>query len=168
MNKNVFINRVSILRDSMIRVSLRLLGNEEDAEDVVQEVFLKLWTIREQLSDIENVEGYVTQMTKNLSLDKLRVKKQNEDITESVVNHSGTDLEKELENSEQVDRIGIIIETLPTLQQMIIKMHDIEELENEEIAKITGTSVSAIRMNLSRARKKVREIYLKQMEYENR
>lgn len=53
-----------------------------------------------------------------------------------------------------------IINSLPTLQRMIIRMKDIEEYETEEIAEITGCNAEAIRSNLSRARKKVRDIYL--------
>ncbi len=166
MNRNIFIKRISGLRNNMLQVASRLLKNEEDAEDIVQEVFLKLWTIRDRLSDIENVEGYITQMTKNLSLDKLRLKRQTEDITGT--NTSSQSLEKQLENRETVNLIGVIIDNLPTLQKMIIKMHDMEEYETEEIAKITGASVGAIRMNLSRARKKVRDVYLKHLNYEKR
>ena len=54
-----------------------------------------------------------------------------------------------------------IIEKLPELQKAIIRMKDIEEYEVEEIAEITGTKLEAVRMNLSRARKKVREEYIK-------
>ena len=55
------------------RVSLRLLGNVEDAEDMVQEVFLKLWDRRDALPDVQNVEAYCVTLTKNMCIDRLRL-----------------------------------------------------------------------------------------------
>ncbi len=68
-----------------------------------------------------------------------------------------------LHQIEQKDSVGIIkkiIETLPGLQRMIIYMRDVEGYELEEIAQITGTDYNAVKANLSRARKKVREKFL--------
>ncbi len=168
MSRKFFIKNISVLRKTMLLVASRFLTKEEDAEDVVQEVLLKLWTMKDRLSDIENIEGYATQMTKNLSLDRLRLQKHTEDITDSISFNYSTGIEKQLEHREAIDVIEVIIERLPTLQQMIIKMHDIEEYDTLEIAKITGSSADAIRMNLSRARKKVREMYLYYLNHEKR
>jgi RNA polymerase sigma-70 factor (ECF subfamily) len=66
-----------------------------------------------------------------------------------------------LERKNTQDLLQKIIKNLPTLQQAIIKMKDIEEYEVEEIAEITGTKIDAVRVNLSRARKKVRDEYIK-------
>jgi len=66
-----------------------------------------------------------------------------------------------LERKNTNEILRKIIERLPPLQQATIKMKDIEEFEVEEIAEITGTTVDAVRVNLSRARKKVREEYIK-------
>ena len=60
------------------------------------------------------------------------------------------------------------IDSLPTLQRTIIQMKDVQEYETEEIAEITGCSAEAIRSNLSRARKKVRDIYLQTIQEEKR
>ena len=69
--------------------------------------------------------------------------------------------ERVLEGNDEIRLMREIISSLPTLQQTIIRMKDIEEYETEEIAQITGCSSESIRSNLSRARKKVRDIYLK-------
>ncbi|GHT26780.1 hypothetical protein AGMMS4957_22200 [Bacteroidia bacterium] len=61
-----------------------------------------------------------------------------------------------------------IIEHLPELQRQIIRMRDVEGYELQEIADITATQITAVTVNLSRARKKVRETYLKIMNYENK
>jgi RNA polymerase sigma-70 factor (ECF subfamily) len=67
--------------------------------------------------------------------------------------------ELERKNTEEI--LKKIISQLPALQQAIVRMKDIEEYEVEEIAEITGTKPDAVRTNLSRARKKVREEYIK-------
>lgn len=73
-----------------------------------------------------------------------------------------------LEIKDEIRLMREIIDSLPTLQRTIMRMKDIEEYETEEIANITGCNPEAIRSNLSRARKKVREIYLQTIQERRR
>ena len=68
--------------------------------------------------------------------------------------------DKKLEEKDSYDLMRNIIDSLPSLQRTIIYMKDIEGYETEEIGEITGCAPEAIRSNLSRARKKARELYL--------
>ena len=92
---------------------------------------------------------------------KLKLKKETETIDNhyAVAARDNPHLQLERKNTEQT--LKHIIGTLPQLQQQIITMKDVEEYEIDEIAEITGTSAEAVRVNLSRARKKVREEYIK-------
>lgn len=162
MSQELFRAAVLPMRDYLFATARRILSEEEDAEDAVQEVLLKLWYIRESLGTYDNVEAFVTTVTKNHCLDKIKVRKRTEGITDSVLVLQSDSTPYEL--TERRDAHAIvrrIIETLPTLQREIIKMKDMEEYEVDEIAEITGTKPDAVRMNLSRARKKVREEFLK-------
>ena len=76
--------------------------------------------------------------------------------------------ERLLEIKDEIRLMREIIDSLPTLQRTIMRMKDIEEYETEEIANITGCNPEAIRSNLSRARKKVREIYLQTIQERRR
>ena len=76
--------------------------------------------------------------------------------------------ERLLEEKDEFSLMRHIISTLPPLQQTILRMKDVEEYETEEIAEITGCSSEAIRSNLSRARKKVRDIYLQTIQQRKR
>jgi len=144
-----------------------MLEEPADAEDVVQEVLLKLWQIRDQLDQYRSVEALAVTMTKNLTLDKIKLRKPKESEQELVRLESGTQRPDVLaEQKDMVDCIRKLIEQLPPLQQTIIKMKDIEGYELAEIADITGTQVESVRSNLSRARKRVREQYLLIMNYE--
>ncbi|WP_280746499.1 MULTISPECIES: sigma-70 family RNA polymerase sigma factor [unclassified Parabacteroides] len=149
------------LRGKLLNISRKLLEEEIDSEDVVQEAFLKLWHIRDKLDEYQNVEALAVMVTKNLALDKLRTRKSM--VEESNLYTYDSGMKNPAELLEQQDAIACIrhlIEHLPTLQQTIIRMKDIEGYELSEIAEITGSQVEAVRVNLSRARKKVREQFL--------
>lgn len=103
------------------------------------------------------------QVVKNLSLDKLKLCRVGEDITLLSLDSGTRNPVEELEQHDMVGRIRFLINKLPALQQVIIQMKDIEGYELAEIAEITGSQVEAVRMNLSRARKKIREQLMKEM-----
>lgn len=149
------------LRRKMLNLSFKLTEDRADAEDIVQEAFLKLWHIRDRLDEYQCVEALVMQVIKNLSLDKLRVRRPGGPEIETLSLDSGLRTPAEqLEQQEAVEQIRRLITFLPSLQQTIIRMKDVEGYELAEIAEITGTQVEAVRVNLSRARKKVREQFL--------
>lgn len=66
-----------------------------------------------------------------------------------------------MEIKDEIRLMHEIIDSLPNLQRTIMRMKDIEGYETDEIAEITGCGPEAIRSNLSRARKKVRDVYLR-------
>ncbi|MDD3079772.1 MAG: sigma-70 family RNA polymerase sigma factor [Paludibacter sp.] len=162
MSQEIFKAEILPIRQKLFLLAQRILQEGDDAEDAVQEVLLKLWDMRDRLPEYDNVAAFATTVTKNHCLDRLKVKKRTDSLDESYNARAGTDnpyLQMERKNTEQVLRY--IISQLPPLQQAIIRMKDIEEYEVEEIAEITGTKADAVRTNLSRARKKVREEFLK-------
>lgn len=161
MELETFTSTIIPLRQKLLSYARKMLNNENEAEDSVQETFLRLWSIRFQLVNHPNVEGYAMQTLKNICIDKLRKDKGNTvnieyaSCSEEFVNpHTRT----EINNS--VDIIRQIIGTLPEIQRKIITMRDIEGYELTEIAAITGSEMASIRVNLSRARKKVRDKYI--------
>ena len=149
------------LRQKMLNFSRRLVEDAADAEDVVQEAFIKLWYIREKLDAYHSVEALAMQVTKNLSLDKIKLRKPQGSELESVTLISEeVSPDEQLEQKDAAECIRRLIAQLPTLQQTIIRMKDIEGYELAEIAEITATPVENVRVNLSRARKKIREQFL--------
>lgn len=149
------------LREKLFNFSRKITEDPADAEDIVQETFLKLWYIREKLDDYRSVEGLAVQVARNLSLDKVKSRRPAGTEAEALSLDSGTpDPAEQLEREEAVSRIRQLILRLPNLQQTIIRMKDVEGYELSEIAEITGTQIEAVRVNLSRARKKIREQFL--------
>lgn len=149
------------LRPTLITVANRITRNMEDAEDVVQDVCLKIWHRRNEFVQCENVEAYSVTMTKNLSIDKIRARRSTTDD-----NLLADKADKErlpdqlLEEKDTKTAIRHIISLLPPLQQRILQLKDLEGYETEEITEITGIAAEAVRNNLSRARKRLREMYL--------
>lgn len=161
MELETFKSTVLPLRDKLLKYSVKLTDDGADAEDIVQEAFLKLWYIRDRLDGYQSVEALSVQVVKNLCLDKLRSKRMDRmpENSESILADTVTP-EQLLEQHDAVAIIGRLIQQLSTLQQCIIRMKDVEGYELSEIAQITGTQIESVRVNLSRARKKVREQFL--------
>ena len=141
------------LREKLINISWRMIEDRSDAEDIVQETFLKLWQIREKLDGYNSVEALAVQVVKNLALDKLKQHRpEGTDIALLSLDSGTRNPAEELEQHDTVARIRWLISKLPSLQQTIIRMKDVEGYELAEIAE-----------NLSRARKKIREQLMKEL-----
>ena len=72
MDLQLFNDTINPIKDKLYRFSLRYVKNPMEAEDVVQEVFIKLWKNRDQIDQIKNIEAWCMRVTRNLSIDKLR------------------------------------------------------------------------------------------------
>jgi len=154
----------------LLRFATHFLKDEELARDVVQDVFLKLWQKRDSLGEVENIEAFAMRMTRNRCLDVLRNNKvvPIDEETDRRLKAKTEDVHSKVELSETAQQIGKLIGQLPDLQKTVMQMRDIEQMSYDEIAEITGLQVNAIRVNLSRARKKVRDEFLKMNENEDR
>ena len=157
------------LRDKLLNYARKLTEDPSDAEDAVQEIMLKLWNMRQKLDEYQSIEALAMTMTHHLCMDIWRAKRPDSLSLEQVQapSQSATP-ERILEEKDEFRLMRKIIDSLPTLQRTIIQMKDVQEYETEEIAEITGCSAEAIRSNLSRARKKVRDIYLQTIQEEKR
>lgn len=172
MTKQEFKKLILPSRDKFFRVALTLLGNRQEAEDTLQDTFLKLWNMRNRLSEYSSVEALGVTMTKNLCVDKLRSykhRKQNVEEVETLAVQTGLpDPGETTELNDSLRMIHAIFKTLPEQQKLIIHLRDVEQYSYEEIETMTGLTVNTIRVNLSRARKIVRAEYLKHQNYEHK
>jgi len=167
MNAVEFKSMMLPMSRKLLHFAYILLRDAADAEDAVQEVYLKLWKIRDSLEKYNSVEAFAIKVTKNWCLDRLKAKKPI--YIESY--HTGydklteeNDPQRILEYSDRVNLVNILLEKLPEQQRMILQLRDIEGLEYEEIAEIMDMNNNAVRVNLSRARNRIRE---ELVQYEN-
>jgi RNA polymerase sigma factor (sigma-70 family) len=155
------------ISSKLLRLANQILQDEDEAKDVLQDVFLKLWQKRDELGKVENLEAFAFRMARNRCLDMIRSRRTvSIDSVKKVkfVEEGSSDTD----NLDQANSVGLvkrIIAELPDVQRTIIHLRDIEQLEFEEIADATQMNVNAIRVNLSRARKKVRDEIIKIQNY---
>ncbi len=155
------------MKNKLFRLAYRLLNSQAEAEDIVQEVFLRLWSKREKLKEYRSIEALAMTINKNLCLDKLKAKRTKDVGLENVVLKDASDNpHKKMDVKNTIEKVHEIIDQLPEQQKIIIQMRDIENCDFDEIAEVTQLSLNNIRVNLSRARKKVRDTLLKIQNYE--
>lgn len=160
MEQEQFKHSILPLRTKLLSYATHMLNDSDEASDIVQEVFLKLWFMRDDLKRYDSVAALAMQINKHLCLNRIRVMQREWD-SDRIVQVNAYTPHMELEQKDNLDHVIRIIDTLPGLQQSVLRMKHIDGLEIEEIASITGSTPEAIRMNLSRARKRVKELFLK-------
>ena len=162
MNEQTFLDRIMTVQDSMFRLAKRLLISKEEAEDAVQEVVTKLWANMTHIATLSNIEGYAMTMTKNYCLDRLKSKQAAQLRLVHFKHDSATNsLDKQLNARDSVSMVMDFMKSLPSQQQLILQLRDIEQYEFDVIAEITELSEGAVRVALSRARKKIKEQLIK-------
>jgi len=155
------------MSNKLLRFAMQILQNEEEAKDVLQDIFLKLWQKRDELEKVENIDAFAMRMVRNRCLDVIRSRRtvSMEVVKKAKITEEESSDTDYIENTDSVTLVKRIIAELPKLQRIVIQLRDIEQLEYEEIAEATEMNVNAIRVNLSRARKKVRDEILKIQNY---
>ena len=150
------------LAQHIYNFAVNLTGNRTDAADITQDVMFKLWDNRNELSKIKNLRAWALKITRNLYYDTVKKYKPNYD-EEQMLQNEGYDSElmHSIEQKETAALLRKIIDTLPDTQREVILLREIEELEYDEIAQITGLGLNNIRTILSRARTRVKEMLVK-------
>lgn len=144
----------------LLHYAFHLLQDNGEAEDAVQEVVLKLWKIRDSLENYNSLEALAMKITRNWCLDRLKSKKP----VYIEAYRSMYDRQSEENNPykllEQTDKLNLLYRVmgqLPDQQKQVIQLRDVEGLEFEQISEIMDMNINALRVNLSRARNKIRE-----------
>ncbi len=162
MKPEDFNHKVLPLRSNLRDYLLRLTGNDDDAEDIVQEVMLRLWNMRSRIEAGANVSALAYTIARNLHRDRCRhLNSCRSEGEEMLKNVAVEDLRAE--RNDEMRLISRIVESLPPLQQQIFRMKEIEGYESEEIMQILGCTADNLRKNLSRARLRIRDTYVKIM-----
>jgi RNA polymerase sigma-70 factor (ECF subfamily) len=143
----------------LLRMSLRLLMSSSEAEDVVQDVMLRVWTKAAGRPDADgSASGWLSRITVNACLDRLRKKPHFQLSADHDVLDPRMDSEAALLNRERQQRITAAIDNLPDRQRIAVVLSYHEGLSNEEAAQALDVSISALEALLVRARRKLREI----------
>ena len=157
------------MRRRLMDEARRFLRNQDEAEDTVQDVVLKLWTMRDRLGDYRSVEAMAVVITRHLCLSRkrdygkcldLQALKETTDSGSPELLLIGRETEGRL--LELIERRLLeLIDTLPDRQQAILRMKHVDGMETDEIAALTGMTADSIRQNLSRARRNIMKRFIK-------
>ena len=159
MSLEAFKTRVLPVKDKLYRFAVRLLRDEEEAKDVVQEAMIKVWNKRDEMHKLDNMEAWCMRVVRNLSLDKLKSKHSKTDgFKEGFdISTNGMTPYAETETNNTMNVIHKFIAALPEKQRLIIQLRDIEGFSYKEISEILALDANNVKVNLFRARKSVRE-----------
>jgi RNA polymerase sigma factor (sigma-70 family) len=164
MTRSDFNNLVSNLSRKLFGYAFQILRNREEAEDAVQEVFIRLWNMGRKLEEYSSIEALSVTITKNYCIDLVRKHKYFYDADTTGQDHSlatEPSPHEQMERNETKEILNSIIEQLPEASRNLIQMREIEGLSYEEIGEKTDQNINTLRVNLSRARKIVRDEYIK-------
>ena len=158
MEASEFKMRFLPLSRRMYWAAWRLTANKEEAEDLVQDVFLRLWTQRDELPNIQNAEAYCVKLIQRRFIDLHRSLHPETSLPQDIgLLPSGEDLYHEAEIRDHAEQAKRLIEALPENQRQVIILRDIEDKPYDDIAQKTGLTQVNVRALLSRARRTIRE-----------
>ena len=164
MNWTIFHQNIFPIRHKLYRFALRITGNVQEAEDVVQEVLERVWkTPAEKSQAIQNWEAWCMTLTRNRSFDKARSMSQRRTapLDNEINRHAdGADPAQTAELRDLAAQIRQMMTSLPEKQRLVMHLRDIEELSYEEIATLLDISLDQVKVNLHRARKAIRQLLL--------
>ena len=143
------------LHPKLYRVAFSILKNTENAEDIVQDVYCKLWDERDKLVDIQKPEAYCVTLIKNLCMDFFRSSKATlyeQRIETDEFPDDTSNAETDIIYKETIEKVNSLLLLLPEKQQRVIDLRIFADCSSEEIEKITGNSAENVRVLLSRAR----------------
>ena len=150
------------LKDKLFRLALRITFDRAEAEDVVQDTMIRVWNKREEWTQFGSIEAYCLTVAKNLAIDRSQKKEaQNVELTPEMEEESEiSGPYDQLVNNERMSIIHRLINELPEKQRLIMQLRDIEGESYKEIAKILNLTEEQVKVNLFRARQKVKQRYL--------
>ena len=160
MSVETFESRVLPAKNKLYRFALRIMGDQEEAKDIVQEVMIKVWNRRETIDSLNNMEAWCMQITKNMCFDKIKSKAyqtnvqipENWELTDNRETPDST-----TEKGDIMRQIHQFINRLPDKQKLVMQLRDIEGLSYKEISDVMSIDLNQVKVNLFRARKSVRE-----------
>jgi RNA polymerase sigma factor (sigma-70 family) len=152
MTAKIFNEWVNLYADGVYRFIVKNLRHEEDARDIVQGAFEKLWINREQVEE-KSVKSYLFTIAYNLMIDHLRKNKRTE-----LKDNFREEAKVERNHGRELKQIlNEALEQLPAKWKSLVLLKDYEGYSYEEIGNITGLNSSQVRVYLHRARLQLRE-----------
>ncbi|MCD8282864.1 MAG: RNA polymerase sigma factor [Prevotella sp.] len=159
-----FVSDILPLKNKLYRLALRITRSPQEAEDIVQDTLVKIWRRRSSWGEIESAEAFALAICRNQALDFLKRKDRNDISLDDITGApplSNDDPFERLTRTDNLSRIEKIINALPEKQRTCMQLRDIEGLAYKEIASVLDITEEQVKVNIFRARKAVKEKFLK-------
>ena len=165
MTHAIFKETVFCLKDEMYRFAKRFVMSSDEAEDVVQDLMMKFWQKREEFANFGNLKSYALKSVKNECLNRLKHHDVKLGFADFQMHRSEL---YQVDTNNLKEQIIGFINQLPEKQKAVIHLKDVEEYEVSEISEMLEMEENAVRVNLIKKKKKVKEQIQKLMDFENR
>ena len=142
----------------LYRIAFHILEQQDEAEDAVQETFLKLWEIRDKLDDVESAKAYSIRILKNECLDCLRKAKKSVPADQVLVREPISPTDEQIDARRRLEKVLGAIKSLPDSQKQVLLLRTVEGLSYGEISEKMGMSQLTLRVLLTRARGALRNL----------
>ena len=160
MDAERFRQTITPIRDTMFRVALGIMGSEDDALDAIQDTVVRLWTNRRLLAAASNSQAYCIGALRKQCLSMIRTRRDSVALESCDLSDSDHDAAvSAIESRDSLRIIRQIIQSLPQGQKRAIELSVFSQCSNEDIARITGFSEQNVRTLLSRARRRIKELF---------
>lgn len=149
------------LKDKLFRLALRITFDRAEAEDIVQDTLIRVWNKREEWQQMDSVEAYCMAITRNLAIDRSqKMEAQNVELTPETQEMPDASVpDRQMEQDEQLSIVHRLINELPEKQRSIVQLRDIEGKSYKEIAEVLGLTEEQVKVNLFRARQRIKTKY---------
>lgn len=168
MSLKAYKERISPVKNKLYRFALGIVRDPAEAEDIVQEILIKIWRQWEEIHTIQNLEAWSMRLTKNLAIDKLRSRhRRTEDLDRAYqVEVDGPDPYESVVTGDTIGQIRQLMDRLPENQRLVMNLRDIEGLSYQEISEALDMPMPQVKVNLFRARTQIRNHLVKSKTYE--
>ena len=156
MEKNAFEQKARTWREKALNVSRHYGAGIDEAEDIAQDVMLRLWQMHDELEQYRSVEALVSLMARHQLRNHQR-RKPSEVLDEAMIVSMNTSPHEELEIRENEEWLLSKLQQLPTTQRTLLYMRQVERKSHEEIAILLGIEVTSVSTLLARARRTLLE-----------
>lgn len=165
MNAELLTSTFEKMRTSLKTMAIKIVGKDDDADDVLQNAFVKLWSVKDQRArNINNIEGYIANTVRNSSIDMM--KRSKDTIALDTIPNVHIDPNLNEATEELFDEIMKIIRSnLPPLQMEILTLRYVKQLEFKDISQRLEIPEVTVRVYLSRAKTTIRNIHKKRNGY---
>ena len=153
MTPEEFTNVYVPLGEGLYRVAFRLLGSQAEAEDAVQDLFLKIWDSVDDLDRVSNPQAWCLTLMRNLCVDRLRARagRRTVPVEENLPAEEG------LVRSARMERTLEAVRALPPKSRKLLHLRMVEDLSYQEISRQTGLSQTALRVAFHRLKKQLKK-----------